>query len=191
VVGYTPGATYYVRVAGAAEGTGNYFVGVDFRATATRLNTFAEGRLDSTRPSEEGRLRVTRAALFHFVLATDANDGTGVEMTITDSRGVVVGRLVVPSGSSASLTLTLSTGDYTVRVRAFRTDGRALTPVRYRLRGIALTDPVGPQPEDTTSQPSGGSGGSSGGSGSNWYTWSGSSGGGTGSEDPYGYGYTT
>jgi hypothetical protein len=87
------------------------------------------------------------------VLEANSATGTGVELTVTDRAGNVVGRMVTAAGDTTSLTLTLTAGDYTVRMGAFRADGKPLTPVQYVLRGIVQSDPIGPQAEDTTDEP--------------------------------------
>src|SRR5262249_50948616 len=55
---------------------------------------------------------------------------------------------------SVSVTLILTAGNYTIGFSAFSTDGGAIRPVRYVLRGIVLSSPIGPQAEDPTAQPS-------------------------------------
>src|SRR5262249_28143838 len=65
-----------------------------------------------------------------------------------DKSGAIVGRIRAVNGDAASLTLTLTADDYTVRMTAFSTDGQTIRPVRYQLRAIVLSDPIGPQAED-------------------------------------------
>jgi hypothetical protein len=213
VAGVTPGATYYVRVEGAVQdgpsATGNYFLGIDFTDRPVQLDTFARSQLDATTPEQVGQLAVHRSALFHFVLTAEQNNGTGVEMVITDAEGRVVAVLRAAEGQTASTTLSLAAGTYTFRFRGYRTDGQPPTPVRFTLRGQILTDPIGPQPEDTTEQPSqpasstppSSSSTSSGTTSSSspppdsysWYSWyyypPESTSAGPAPEDPYGSGY--
>jgi hypothetical protein len=64
----------------------------------------------------------------------------------------------------------LAKGTYTIRFAAATRDGSLLPSVKYRLKGLKLDDPVGPEPTDSSSSPSGSSGSGSGGSGDSW-TW--------------------
>ncbi len=224
LTGVTPGASYYVVVSGATQsGTGsagNYFVGVDFGSTAAQLTTFAGGQLNAQAPSGQGMLYVQRSAVYHWVLSADLNSGTGVQLTIRDSSGRVVGQVTADAGQSVSLTVTLVPGTYTLSVSAYRRDGKPITPVNFLLQGEVLTDPIGPQPDNSTSSTSSspppssstsgsysttststtssgsysGSSTSSGTSSDSYYTynWDGSSStyGGPSSSDPYSSGYT-
>src|SRR5262249_42645620 len=133
-------------------------------------------------------------------------DGTSLQLTVRDSSGNVLGQVSAAPGQGISLTLLLAPGTYTVSVTAYRTDGNPITPVQFRLKGIVLTDPVGPQPDDPTTSPSGSSGSttttssndgttSSTSTPPSYYSWdwygTGNTYGGPGYEDPYGSGYTT
>ncbi len=157
------GAAYYVKLEAAdprgANGTGNYFLGVDFGEKAVELQAVTAGTLDRDDVEDTGTLTVARQQMMHFVLDARAEDGSAaasVRLTIEDGQGRVVGSAVARSGGDAvSLTLTLAPGTYTVRLTAFTADGSLLPRVRYRLFGSRLSDPIGPQAEDSTEQMNG------------------------------------
>jgi hypothetical protein len=155
--GLTPGAAYFVRVAGGASGgaTGNYFLTADFGAAATDVREFADGQV-SPGGTRTDTLYVGQAQLFHFVLAADAAGGpagASVRLTITDAAGTEVFALTAAAGESVSgPAVLLRPGEYTVRYTA-SAPGGSVAPVSFRLRGNRITDPVGPVVDDPTLQP--------------------------------------
>jgi hypothetical protein len=185
LVGATPGALYYVKVeaaSGMSQTGDNYFLGVDFSPRAIHLQTFADSTLSASTPSLSGTMAVSHTATFHFVLAADSSPGTTVRLTIRDNAGTIIRVLDVASGNALSLNLTLTPGNYTFTFTAYRSDGQPIPAVHFTLTGERLTDPAGPQPTDSTSNPSqpppsgtgSGSTTSSGGSTNDdgyWYSW--------------------
>lgn len=149
-VGVTPGATYYVRldsaVSSGAGMVGNYFLGIDFGEKATRLKTFADSSLDAARPQSVSELTVHRTGMFHFVLSADT--AAGVELTIRDQAGGVVRKVTASAGNPVSLTLTLDPATYSFTFRSLGTG-----PARYQLKAALITDPIGPQAQDSSDAP--------------------------------------
>lgn len=158
LVGAPPGGFVYLHLAapaGAADQVGNYALHVRFTDRAAELVTFASGDLDESQPGRSQTLYVGRSQLFQFVLsATDASvePGTPVSMSVSDSQGREVFRLESAAGDAVSgSSLFLPPGAYTVTfATATPPPGRTLG---YRLRGQALSDPVGPGLEDPTLRP--------------------------------------
>jgi hypothetical protein len=152
VTGVTPGACYYLKVGAAvSSGTGssgNYTVAVDFGAHAAQMQTLASSALPATTAGQTDTLVVNQTGLFHFTLSADANSGTGMMLTIVDGNGNVVRTLTASAGQTTSLTLTLNPGTYRFLFTAYRIDGKQVAQVQYVFRGIVLSDPEGPQPED-------------------------------------------
>lgn len=140
------GASYYVKVEAqtSAPRTGNYFLGVDFGTRAVQMLTLTGDTLSDSRTSVSGDLRVTATELLHFVLS--AQGAGSVRMRVVDGQGGLVGTLTAAGGEAVSATLLLTPGAY--RVFFERVDGTG--PLTYTLKGIRLSDPIGPQPEDTT-----------------------------------------
>ncbi|MBI1918702.1 MAG: matrixin family metalloprotease [Planctomycetes bacterium] len=157
------GATYYVEVEAAdpngPNNVGNYFLGIDFSTQAVDLQTVTQGTLSSSHPDDTGTLTVTQQQLFHLVLAVNAPNGSttaGVKLTIQDAAGNVVATLIAMSGGDpVSLTQILGAGTYTIRFTAFTTDGSPVPALNYSLKALGMSDPIGPQPQDSTTQPSG------------------------------------
>ncbi len=154
----TPGATYYVAVAartpGAANSTGEYFLGADFnhfeQVTPTTLaaDTVAAG---TTRTEA---LAVTQGRVFQFGLSADALGGAAgvVTMTVLDAAGKVVFALEATAGQPLVTTVRyLEPGTYTVR---YTTRGTT-TRLGYGLYLLELSDDVGPMPTTTTTRPPG------------------------------------
>src|SRR5262249_13392351 len=65
-----------------------------------------------------------------------------------------VAQIASTNGNAVSVTRTLAPGTYTFRLEAFASDGGAIAPVAVRLDGKRGSDPIGPQAQDTTADPS-------------------------------------
>jgi hypothetical protein len=156
-----PNSDYYVAVhaeqPGGLHGTGNYFLGVEFSATAVNLQSFANGTLTQSTPQKTlGTLQVNQDQLFHLALSADGGQaaaGTALTMTIYDQWGNVVSTLTVLNGQTQTITLLLGPGTYTIQVAAQSSDGSTLSPTAFSLLGINLSDPIGPQTTNPTLTP--------------------------------------
>jgi hypothetical protein len=155
-----PGATYYLRVSAApspATAQGNYALVADFGGVAADVQTFVAGTLAQPDNQEGYSLYVAQTQLFQFVLSSSAAEmvsGAEVSLEIFDSTGRLVFSLVDPVGKTVSgASLLLTPGQYQVSITVVNPSGAALPPIRYRLRGSNISDPIGPAPEDPTNQP--------------------------------------
>jgi hypothetical protein len=155
-----PGATYYLRVSAApspATAQGNYALVADFGGVAADVQTFVAGTLAQPDNQEGYSLYVAQTQLFQFVLSSSAAEmvsGAEVSLEIFDSTGRLVFSLVDPVGKTVSgASLLLTPGQYQVSISVVNPSGAALPPIRYRLRGSNISDPIGPAPEDPTNQP--------------------------------------
>jgi hypothetical protein len=153
-----PGADYYLRVSAPADANpcvGNYALHVFFSRRDAELATFAAGALAAPDGGQSSALYVAESQLFQFVLSADAvgtTSGGAVRMSIFDSDGAEVFRLVARAGDTVSgPSLFLVPGAYTVRFTVDAPSGGP--PLPYRLRGKSLSDPIGPVLEDPTLQP--------------------------------------
>jgi hypothetical protein len=155
------GAGYYLKVAAqnpsGPRNTGNYFLGVDFTPNAVRLATFATDTLTATRPDVASALTVSSSELFHFVLSAgtgNAAGAAGVRLTIYDKSGKVVFTLVALNGQTVSADVYLAKGNYVARFAGGTPDGSPLPALTFVLRGLTMSDPIGPSASDPTSSPS-------------------------------------
>jgi hypothetical protein len=152
-----PNTDYYVAVRGEHAATGHavggYFLGVDFSNKAVSLPTLASGTLSADVRNAFGGIQVTQSQLFHLALAASGAPGTAVQTILYDQSGAIVASLTAMSGETQTLTVFLSPGTYTVRFVQGGLSGVPLTPTTYTLRGIGLSDPIGPQPTDPTLTP--------------------------------------
>ena len=132
---------------------GSYFLGVDFGGSPVQLATYAAGTLTAAAPLGVSTVHVGEAQVLHLVLDLTGNAASataGVRVTVFDSAGRVVDSRFAPAGDAASLNVSLPPGDYRVLVAAGTTDGSALPALRFAIRGLTLSDPIGPQPVDPT-----------------------------------------
>jgi hypothetical protein len=190
VLGVAPGAEYYVQVsarAGAANGTGGYFLGADFNQLApTEYDGVAAGTLNSgNNNSDKDKLQVAKAGVFQFALSADLlGVGAGaVTMTVTDAAGNVVLSLTATAGQPPVTAVRfLAAGTYKVRYVYQAPAGAIAAPIRYGLFLLQLSEGAGPYATDVSSNtdPPGGSGGSP----DSGYSYTGSS-----ESCPDGYGY--
>jgi hypothetical protein len=155
-----PNMDYYVSVRAeqpaGSHNIGNYFMGVDFGSKAESLQTYTGGTLTQTSGDDLRTLQVNQSQLFHLVLAVDGGPvpvNSAITMTVYDQTGNIVSSLTALNGETESLTLFLAPGTYTVRFSGGTLDGSALPPTNYVLSGIALSDPIGPQPTNPTLTP--------------------------------------
>jgi hypothetical protein len=160
VPGAQPNADYYVSVRaerpGGPHNVGGYFLGAGFSGNPVSLQTFTGGTLTQASRNDFRTLQVNQSQLFHLVLA--ANSGavpvaTAVKMTVYDLGGNAVASVTALNGESQSLTVFLAPGTYTVRFAGGTADGSPLPATSYSLRGLNLSDPIGPQTTDPTLTP--------------------------------------
>jgi hypothetical protein len=153
-----PEASYYLKVGPARPGdAGNYALVVHFGGITANLETFASGRLDNRHWQQGYTLYVARSQLFQFVLSAgrqgDPPDGR-VRMEITNQSGDVVFALAVDDGQTASgSSVFLTPGEYRARFTLEVSAGPPPSPTSFQLRGLGISDPVGPVLDDPTFNP--------------------------------------
>lgn len=141
---------YMVEVsASRGGGPGNYVLSAEFGLQAAQLGTFAVGELPVGKDQQEYRFFVAHPQLFTFNLENQAARG-GLELTLRDSTGATVWRLVSLSGETTTTRGSLlAPGDYRLTVRRLS----AAAPLSYAIRGAALGLPIGPTLGDPTLTP--------------------------------------
>lgn len=162
VAGAVANADYYVAVRhahpGAAALPGNYTLNIDFGTAPVALADLASGTLSATVPLAGGKLVVSEPQVLHLVLdltASAPSDAAGGRLTVLDPRGVPVFSQFARAGDALSTNLFLRPGTYTVLVGGGTLDGSPLSALPFALRWLTLSDPIGPQPVSTTTQPAG------------------------------------
>lgn len=151
---------YYVAVRAerpaGAHNTGDYFLGVGFGSKQVSLASFAGGTLTQSARNDFRTVQVVQSQLFHLVLSVTSGTvpvATAVKLTIYDAAGAVVSTLTALNGETQTLTVFLPAGTYTVRFAGGTRDGSALPTTGYLLRGLTLSDPIGPMTSDPTLTP--------------------------------------
>lgn len=152
----SPNTSYVVRVLNGNAATGNYFLTTQFSKTSTTLETFASGRFtNATRTRTDVQLLTVSQQLFFNFTASGRGLplGAGVRMEILDANGEVVFERFAAVGQTVSGTTNwLFAGEYQVRYEAINAGSRA-NQLSFTLRGINITDPVGPLLNDPTLTP--------------------------------------
>jgi hypothetical protein len=151
------GAAYFVEVAAdnpaGSNNVGNYFLGIDFGRVAERLETFAQDTLHEVQPRGGRVMTLTQTKLFHFVLSATAASEASVRLTIYNQKGGVAGTVTAQRGQSVSLTVTLVPGAYWFNLETLVPSGSSVPNVGYDLRGVDLSDPIGPTECDESEAP--------------------------------------
>lgn len=142
--GIAPNRSYFLRVTAADGAAGNYSLHLNFGVTAASLNDFVAGTTAGEANPTTYRLYIAQSQLLSLLLAAQGGD---VTMTIRDASGAVVHQLAAANGETRSAASPLLTpGEYTV---SFASAGRA----NFRLRGLSVTDPIGPVLDSATFAP--------------------------------------
>ncbi len=146
--GLTSNTDYYVRI--GRGNAGNYRLDLGFGQKITPVTTFANGTVDG-RGAISTTLYIAETQVFGFVLdATGPVSGIPVIFSIFDSMGNQVFSMTGATGDTFSaVTGFLPPGEYRARIAA----NGATTPIRFRLSGSSVTDPIGPQMSDSASAP--------------------------------------
>lgn len=150
--GVRPDTDYFVRVAaaGATKRVGNYTLAVDFRDAVIPLPTFAAGTFAGATTQAATTFAVTRSQSVYFEVAGTGSADAAVRMTVYDANHVAVLTLVARGGEVSARDILLAPGTYTVRFVAANRDGSPLSGFEFRGRYSLGTDPIGPEPIDTT-----------------------------------------
>jgi Matrixin len=154
-------ALYYVELRSSqpppSADAGGFFLAVDFGPAPIALDALAQGNFNDSSRDDFQTFHISQSQLFHFVLSADALDGSlpaAVQMTAQDQKGDILSSLVIEDGEPVSRNLFLEPGAYTFHFIG-GTIGQPFAPLSYRLWGLSLSDPIGPEVEDTTFAPAG------------------------------------
>lgn len=136
-VAVSPSASsYLIQVKGGSGWTGAYYLDATFGTASATPQSIASGS------GQTAGLSLADDELFRFVLTAGAgNAAAGERVTIKDAAGDVVASVSVYAGQSASLTLLLSAGDYTIYVAPI-TPLWLIPPPSFVLVGFGLSDPI-------------------------------------------------
>jgi hypothetical protein len=159
IPGVASGNSFYIKVAPDMSAglniTGDYLLGVNYRATPLALGQLATSTLTNAQPVEARSVSVAQSQVTHFVLSASAADvAAAVRMIIFDQNGVPVFALTALAGQTVSGDVYLAGGvAYKAVFRAATADNSALPALTFSLRGKSMTDPIDPLPEDPNNPP--------------------------------------
>ncbi|MGE3803560.1 MAG: matrixin family metalloprotease [Gemmataceae bacterium] len=140
----------YLLSVRSADG-GDYFLAIDFGTRAVELLPLVD-HLPAEGEENLGTLHVLQSQLFHFVIETQQGLSTDAwNLTVVDQHGSVVQQVGFSGTATISSTFYLTQGDYTFML----TPANGSSKVVFSLRGIGLSDPVGPEAVDATLAPIG------------------------------------
>ncbi len=154
--------TYRIKVAAAADGSryliGNYSLKARFSTAVESQATLLEGSLSSVASLRFHEMQLNHTMIFNFALEatrnrTSVNPNIATQVTLYDALGREIHRVVSLNDTTRTTSsVLLVPGKYYVRINANSQDGTAFSPLRFRLLGSVVSDPVGPiglNPTDT------------------------------------------
>jgi hypothetical protein len=159
LVGAKSDKDYFVAVQAAnpnLRNLGDYFVGIDFSFQPVQPRGLEQGKLTAASRQVVRTLDVKQSQILQFSLsAKGGNTGveSGVRVTIYDLAGNVIHTMVASAGTTQTRTLLLAPGKYAIHFAGGTRNRSSLDKLKYTFRVHSLTDPIGPQPIDTTLQP--------------------------------------
>jgi hypothetical protein len=142
---------YYVQVADAGGGTGDYQMDVDVRTQVVNTQQLSSGTLGPGASVDYTTMTTGRSQVMFFQLSAAAlPEGVqgGVRMAVFDADGQVVATLFAKAGQTVSTNTFLAAGTYTVRFEGLAPDGMTLPKLDYSLKGVNLTDPIATVSDD-------------------------------------------
>jgi hypothetical protein len=147
VSGLQPGGIYYIGAKSDSGATGAFELSADVGTPTVQIPLLGTGTLTSDAPQESGGFTLTETAEIHLVLSATGDSGTA-ELTVTNAAGQVVATMSAAADRARSVDLILAAGQYTVTVQT--ADGSTLS---FNIGLAVMTDPVGAQPSDPTTNP--------------------------------------
>ena len=157
VSGVQPGEDYDIRVSAdpsSGKIVGNYELDVEYGHEVAAPTTFVESTVSRPRTEESFALTVNQAQLFDFLLSAAPvpdDPGSELRMVVTDEEGqAVTSRVAVEGDTAGGDPVLLLPGSYRVTFAAESSDGGIPAPMRFRLYGASLSDPIGPQLDRST-----------------------------------------
>jgi hypothetical protein len=147
VSGLQPGGTYYIRAVSDSGTIGAYELAADVGTPTIQIPLLGAGMLTPDAPQASGGFTLTQTAQVHLVVSATGTSGA-VELVVMDADGETVATMTAAADRTRSMDIILAAGQYTVTIQA--TDGSSLS---YRIGMVVMTDPIGAQPSDPTSNP--------------------------------------
>ena len=147
VSGLQPGGIYYILAASVTGTVGAYELAADVGTPTVQIPLLGAGLLTPNAPQASGGFTLTQTAQVHLVVSATGMSGA-VELVVMAADGETVATMTATADRTRSMDVILAAGQYTVTVMA--TDGSSLS---YRIGMVVMSDPVGAQPSDPTSNP--------------------------------------
>jgi hypothetical protein len=147
VSGLQPGGVYYIGASSDTGTEGEFELSADVGTPTVQIPLLGSGTLTSDSPQQSGGFTLTETAQVHLALSATGSSGTA-EMIVTNQAGQVVADITSAANRARSIDMILAAGQYTVTVQTL--DGSTLA---FEIGLAVVTDPVGAQPSDPTSNP--------------------------------------
>jgi Matrixin len=147
VSGLQPGGIYYISAASDTRTVGAFELTAQVGTPTVQIPLLGAGTLTAEAPEASGGFTLTETAEVHLVLSATGSSGA-IELTVTDANGQTVATMSATADRARSIDAILGAGQYTVSV--VTADGSTLS---YQIGLAVMTDPIGAQPTDPTSNP--------------------------------------
>lgn len=144
-----PANTDYVLRVSNAPAPGNYALEASFLTRPALVTTFSSGTV-ATGSKLHSTLFVARSQVFGFALSATGPVGASVQFSLINAAGRSVFSLTTTAGDTVTATTPLiAPGKYRLRVITAGPAGA----IDFSLSGGVITDPIGPQPVNSTTAP--------------------------------------
>ena len=137
--------------------TGNYRLQIEFDRNKREYFDLGKGTISNGRKRTNHTLYVAETQMFHFLLDTTENSydrNALLWMTIYNESGKVVFRTATKKGQARSAqSVILRPGRYLTRITSATQGGKAIPSMSYKIKGVGVSDPQGPELVDPSEQP--------------------------------------
>jgi hypothetical protein len=155
-----PDSDYFIRVSAdptSGKVVGNYDLDVEYGHMPAAPTTFLSTSVAGPGQTLSYDLVVNEPQFFDFLLAATSSAGASggaVQMVLTDDHGrVVVSRTAQAGTTAGGDPIPLAPGMYEVNFAVLALGPGPSSPIRFRLYGGSLTDPIGPALDNPTFRP--------------------------------------
>jgi Matrixin len=139
---------FHLVLANPSGSTGNYALEAHFGTVEKTLPSFASGSISSTAPIDY-KMYIAQTQLLGLALSVEGLAGIVNVRVTSASTGLVVFQLNAASGSTTTgLAAFLAPGEYDVQITT-----TSAVPLPFSLKGATESDPIGPQPSNSTLKP--------------------------------------
>jgi hypothetical protein len=147
VSGLQTGGTYFIRASSDTGTKGLFELSAEVGTPTVQIPLLGAGTLTAANPGSSSGFTLTQTAQIHLVMSATGTSGA-IELTVWNAAGQAIATIIAAADRARSLDVILAAGSYSVTLQT--TNGSTLS---YQMDLVVMSDPVGVQPSDPTSNP--------------------------------------